>query len=96
MNKVRNNVLDRNTNDSLQQPINMNRVKSVEISRTINNKQVIKCEEDIINDIEPVEEIEKYKTKGKKVFEDYEDDFDDRNYNYSDDDYNVYSDFEAR
>ena len=55
-----------------------------------------KCEEDIINDIEPVEEIEKYKTKGKKVFEDYEDDFDDRNYNYSDDDYNVYSDFEAR
>ena len=96
LNKVRNNVLDRNTNDSLQQPINMNRVKSVEISRTINNKQVIKCEEDIINDIEPVEEIEKYKTKGKKVFEDYEDDFDDRNYNYSDDDYNVYSDFEAR
>jgi len=89
-------MLDRNTNDSLQQPTNMNMSKSVEISRTINNKQVIKCGEDMIDEIEPVEEIEKYKTKGNKVFDDYENDFDNRNYNYSDDDYNVYSDFEAR
>ena len=93
LNKVKNNVLDRNSNDTLQQPTIINTSQNIEISR-ITNKRVIQGVEHMLDEIEPVEEIENYKTKGKKVFDDYEDDFDDRNYNYSDDDYHIYSDFE--
>jgi hypothetical protein len=96
LNKVKNNMLDRNTNDLLQQPINISTSQHVEISNIINNKQIIKCGEDIIYGNEPIEDIEKYKTKVKKGFNNYENDIDDMNYNYSDDDYNIYSDFETK
>lgn len=93
LNKVKNVVLDRIPIDKEQQYAGIKLVPSVETSSKTGTL-VIRHEEDMLD--EPIEDVEKYKSKGKKVFDDYEDDFDDRNYNYSDDDYNVYSDFEAR
>lgn len=93
LNKVKNNVLDKNNNDKLQQPIIINKSQNIEIYR-ITNKQVIQCVEHILDEIKPIEKKQNYKTKSKKIFDDYENNFDDRNYNYSDDDYNIYSDFE--
>lgn len=95
LNKVKNVVLDRNITENIITQIPISN-KNMEIYNA--QQLIVGPIDDILDNIEPVEEIDKYKLKSKKLYDnyDYEDDFDDKNYNYSDDDYNMYSDFEAR
>jgi hypothetical protein len=93
LNKVRNVVLDRIPIDHELQPSSNQSVKGKEISSKT-SRNVILQEEEMLD--EPIEDMEKYNTNRNKVLDDYDDDFNDRNYTYSDDDYNVYSDFEVR
>lgn len=84
--KVKNMVPNKIPVDKESQLLDIQSVSHVEISNKTGTSII--QQEDMLDEPIEDEDIEKYKTKGKKIFDEYAD--------YFDDDYNVYSDFEAR